>query len=480
MIISAGVAVTIALLGLVGWWLWRSPVGSPDVAAFLDRTQGGGRISFSHLKVGPLQPDDAGFKFMVEARGETVAALYSRIDAEEYLRRDLNLQLPADERRLLEGLEASRKPEYLRLGPAPPDPYRAVIVQLTTERGARFAYRARVSARPAANGWDFSLLSSEYDGGGPKGEARTAFAAPCYVAGDSDDDARLRVLAADLAAFANRVAEMERSAAAAHEAALTARETALLTRLAAGSVFRGAAVRAGELQGTPLYLEITGLLPGNGVTALLRNSGGWRYARAFQGTWSADPEFQGLVLDLSSSAEQAIRNAGSILEDTQPWTLSLHLNAKGELTGAASYYEYKFKHLNPAELALIRSALSVEFDLARAATVPGALFHGTATAKASGANEPILLRFAGPGGASEALQASIESTSRSWKRSFAGTIVGNSRRSEGRPIRLNTESAQAVAEAPADWCWESARTSTFAWASTAVRSRVRTIDLPTG
>ncbi len=98
-----------------------------------------------------------------------------------------------------------------------------MIVQLTTERGSRFAYRARVSARRGANGWELSLLSSEYDGGGPKGEARTAFAAPSYVAGDSDDDARLRVLAADLAAFANRVAEMERSAADAREAALTAR-----------------------------------------------------------------------------------------------------------------------------------------------------------------------------------------------------------------------------------------------------------------
>ncbi len=114
--------MAVALLALVGWWLWRSPFGTPEVAAFLDRTEGGGRISFGHLKIGPLQPDDAGFKFTVEARGETVAALYSRIDAEEYLRRTLNLQLPADERRLLEGLEASRKPEFLRLGPAPPTP----------------------------------------------------------------------------------------------------------------------------------------------------------------------------------------------------------------------------------------------------------------------------------------------------------------------------------------------------------------------
>jgi hypothetical protein len=449
-IVSAGLAVAVALLGLVGWWLWRSPVGTTEVAAFLDRTEGGGRVSFSHLKIGAIEPDDAGLRFTVEARGETVAALYSRIDAEDYLRRTLHLELPADERRLLEGLEASRKPEDLRRGPVPPDPYRAVIVQLATERGLRFAYRARISARRSANAWDFSLLSSEYDGGGPKGETRAAFAGPSYVAGDTDDDARLRVLAADLSAFANRAAEVERSAASAHDAALTARETALLARLAAGSVFRGAALRAGEQQGTPLYLEITGLLSGNAVTALLRNSGGWRYARAFQGTWSADPEFQGIVLDLSSSPDQAVRNAGSILENTQPWSFSLRLNAKGELTGAASYYEYKFKHVNPAELASIRSALSAEVDLAQAATVPGALFHGTATVKASGASEPILLRFTAPGDDREAVQASVESTSRSWKRSFAGSIIANSRRSEGRPIHLKTESTQAVAEAPAD------------------------------
>ena len=408
-ILSGGVAV--ALLAVAGWWYWHSPVSSDEVAAFLDRTEGGGRVFFSHLKVGTFQQGDSALEFTIEARAETLVPLYTRIDAEEFLRRALNLELPADARHLLESLEVPRKPEYQRLGPVPPDPYRAVILQLATERGRRFSFRARISARRSGNAWILSLLSRGYDGGGPTGEMRSAFAEPSYVAGEPGDEARLRVLAGDLAAFAGRVAEIERSTAAAHDGAVAARKEndALLSRIAPGSVFRGgAAVRAGEQQGTTLYLEITGLSPANGVTAQLRNNGGWHYARSFQGTWSADPEFESILLDLNSPAEQAVRNAGSILENTQPWSFALRLNAKGELAGATSYYEYKFHYVNPAQLAPIKGALSAEFDSARSATAPGALFHGTATAKASGAAEPVLLRFTGQTDDGEVLQAAIE------------------------------------------------------------------------
>ena len=83
------------------------------------------------------------------------------------------------------------------------------------------------------------------------------------------------------------------------------------------------------------------------------------------------------------------------------------------------------------------------------ATVPGSLYIGTVTTRTTGASEPILLRFLNRANRGRFLDARIESTSQSWQRGLHGTIVANAKRSGGEPIRLDTDPADAVQDAPA-------------------------------
>lgn len=446
-----GAAIAI-LVGLFVWWRERSPVDTGAVAAFLEAKVAGGRVRFSDIRASATPLENGDLQVAIEASGETIVPLYSKEDAGDYLQHSLGLdpELTAEARRLAADKEASKKPEFARLRPFPPDPYRATILQLTGKPGDRFPYGARLTGHRSEANWAFTLISGAFADSGPVGEPRTAYPEPNFVAGDANDDSRLRVVVNDFQAFASRVSDIERNLEAAHDVAVRVRRDALMVRLTPGTVYRGSAQRSGESQGTPLYLEITAFNPGGAISAQLRNSGGWHYARPFQGTWSADAEFEAVVLDMTSPPEDAVKNGGSFLENTQDWNLSLHLDAKGNLSGSGRYFEYSFQYLDPNQVAKLRASLSAEYDAALRAAAPGTLYQGTATARATGASEPVLLRFRSLGANGEAIQASLESPSRSWKRGVTGSIIGNSRRSGGNPIRLSTDSAAAVAEAPTD------------------------------
>ena len=201
--------------------------------------------------------------------------------------------------------------------------------------------------------------------------------------------------------------------------------------------------RRAREQETPLYLEITALLPEHEVRAVLRNDDSWHIGRAFQGTWSADDRFEKPVLHLVSSPGQAVRGAGPFLENTQTWTFNLVMDAQSELTEQNRFYKYRFQSLTPEQAAAARTRLEGEFAGAIAATEPGAVYLGNAISRASGASEPVLLRFAhqAPGG--DSLEAAIESTTHAWKRPLRGSILANARRSGGAPIRLRAGPSEA-------------------------------------
>ena len=446
-----GAAIAI-LVGLFVWWRERSPVDAGAVAAFLDAKVAGGKVHFSDIRASATPLENGDLQVAIEASAETIVPLYSKKDAGDYLQHSLGLdpEPTADARRLAADKDASKKPEFAKLRPFPPDPYRATILQETGKPGDRFSYGARLTGHRSEANWAFTLISGAFADSAPLGEPRAAYPEPNFVAGDAGDDARLRVVVNDFQAFAARVADIEHNLEAAHEVAVRVRRDALLVRLTPGTVYRGTAQRAGEPQGTPLYLEITAFNPGGAISAELRNSGGWHYARPFQGTWSADAEFESVVLDLSSPADDAVRNGGSFLENTQDWSLSLHLDPRGNLGGSGRYFEYSFQYLDPNQVEKLRTSLSAEFDAAVRAASPGTLYQGTAVASSTGASEPILLRFRSLGPNGEALRASLESPSRSWKRDLAGSIIGNSRRSGGNPIHLSSDSGAAVAEAPTE------------------------------
>jgi len=451
MLLAASLVLVLALAGILVASRWRAPLGSDEVAAFLERSAASGKYKLSDVKITVTRLGDADLRVSVAATARTTGPLYSRVDAADYLQGLVSIypETTLEARRLMADKDASRKPELARLRPFPADPYLATIVQMTSQAGASFPFQATVAAHREGDKWILTLISSGYIGANPSGEPLTAFGGPLFVAGDARDDARLRALAADLQSFADRVSEMRRNLAAAQAAGVSARREAFLARIAPGSIFRGAAIRSGEEQGTVLYLEIAGQSPGNGVTALLRNAGGWHYARPFQGSWSADEEFESPALNLSSPPGQAIRNAGPFLEYTQAWALALRMDSKGNLSGENGAYQYRFEYVNAGQVQSLEAALMEEFGLASSATAPGSLYRGTAVSRATGASEPVLLRFAGRSQDGEAFEAGLESTARLWKRPLHGAIIGNARRSGGEAIRLRSARTEAVGEAPA-------------------------------
>jgi hypothetical protein len=387
----------------------------------------------------------------VAATSTSLGPLYSKVDADEYLRRTLKLspEDTANARRQIDVAQAAGDLGVAKAGPIPTDPSQSTIIQQTSPGGAEFKFQGVIGAHREAGKWGFSLESGGFDGGGPQGSARSAFPESAFLAGDLNDDARLRGLAVDFQAYAEKVAARYQSKLAqAGGTASGGDRDAFLAAIAPGRVFRGVAFEAGEQHGTVLFLEVTALSQGNEVSARLRNEGSWHVSRAFQGTFDADGTSGIPTLNLSSLPELAVRNAGPYLENAQSWTFALQMDRQGSLSGEDGFFKYQFHPMSPDQASALKLRLDAEFEQSLAATETGLLYIGTARSQDSGTSEPILLRFAGNSGNGGVLNARIESTSHSWMRPLRGTIVSNSRRSGGEPIRLRTGASDAVADAP--------------------------------
>ncbi len=446
-IVTSLVIVALVCAGLLVWWRQGQTVGPEAVAAFLSRTVGGERIRFSVVKMETLSQDGAGRKIMVVASAKTIEPLYSKTDTADYMQQTLRLDpaAAAEARRLLSTPGASTQPDFQGAAPFPADPYQAVILRVTLPAGTALAFNGVVKAHRENGAWVFALVSGGFEGSGAKGEARSTFGRTSYVAGEADDETRLHALVTDFEAFAGRVAGISRNRASALAAD---RRKTFLEQIAPGRVFRGTAVEAGTHHETALYLEIVAISPENEVKAVLRNDNSWHTVRPFQGTWSADESFANPVLNLTSLANQATRNAGPFVEATQVWQLALRVDSRGELTEQNRFFQYRFQPVTPEQVATVHARLEAEFERAVAATEPGLLYLGSATSRTSGATEPVFLRFGQRPQGSESTEATLESPVRAWKRSLHGTIVANARRSSGAPIRLQAVPGDAIEDAP--------------------------------
>jgi hypothetical protein len=451
LLLGAIVIVAAAAGGTLAWHSRRASPGKEQVAAFLDKAAGAGQLRFSAVTIEPLQKVEGDLQVTVTAQAWPLQPLYTRIDPADYLRRTFQLDpdAVAEARALLADRPAQAKPANAGAGPFPADPYEVPLLQLGSPPEVSFHYRCILDAHRDAGTWNLFLLSGAFEGASPQGEPRAGFGTLSFVPGEPADDARLRALAGDFQAFVERLANLRRNSELARTAAIAARRNAFLGLIAPGRVFRGQAQESGEQNATALYLEIVALSGDNEVTALLRNDGGWRSARAFQGTWSADDSFENPVLNLSSLANQAVRGSGPFLENTQTWVFALHGDSREGLSESNRFYQYRFQLLAPEQVSELKARLEAEFDRALAATEPGLLYQGAAVSRASGASEPILLRFVSRTDAGESLEARIESTTRSWKRPLHGALFGNARRSGAEPVRLRSGADEAVDDAPA-------------------------------
>jgi hypothetical protein len=422
------------------------------VEAFLDRTVGGGRVQFSVVRSVELRLGEADAQVSIAATARAIQPLYSKMASAEYLRQTFNLnpESAAEARRLLADRASLQAVGLTDAGPLPADPYQAVILKMDSPPGTPFNYQGVIFAHRAGGTWTLSLASGGFEGSAPQGRARSVFGDNSFAAGDSGDDARLRALVSDFQAFASRVADRQKSLESAEAESVGRRRAAFLAQITPGSVLRGEAFEAGSRVGTPLYLEFTELSEDKQVSALLRNDGGWSAARVFQGTWTSDDDFQSPVLNLTSPPDQAVRNGGPFLENTQVWTLALGVDPRGGLSQKDAFFEYRFQSMSPDQASALKARLEAEYVGAMAATRPDLLYEGVATSRDSGATEPVLLRFTGRPTGGGSVDARLESPTRSWRRPLRGAIASNARRSGGRPVVLRTGAAEAVEDAPPD------------------------------
>jgi hypothetical protein len=447
--------VAIAALAAAGLGLWlhgRAPVRAVDVEAFLDRTQGAGRVRFYVERLVTLQRDGGGVQLAVVAKARTLAPLYTRMDTADYLLRTLRADpaVTTDARRLLKEGSPAQNPETQAAGPFPADPYRATVLQPASQAGSAFDFQGIVDARLGGAEPVLSLMSGGFVGAGPLGDARSSFPSPTFVAGDAQDDARLRGMVGDLEAFAGRVARIRGKSGSERPAASEGPKGALLAQVAPGMILRGTAVEKGLEQGTTLYLEVVDVSPDNEVRALLRNEGGWLLARTFEGVWSPGEGSEGPALSLTSRPGQAVRGGGPFLEDAQTWSFALRWDPARGLFGESRRYNLQFRAMSPQQASEVKERLSREFAGALEATRPGLLLIGTATSRASDKSEPILLRFVSRRDDGSSLDARIESPEDSWGRPLHGEIATNAKRSGGAPILLQAASNDAVRDAPAE------------------------------
>ena len=445
-LIAGLVVVALVCAGVFVWWRQARAPGADEVTTFLNQTVGGDRVLFSVEKLEPLVQSAAGWKMIVGAKARTIEPLYAKIDSAEYLARTLRLDpaIAGEAQRLLANPGASAQPDFQAAAPFPADPYQAVLLQVTAPAGTALVFNGVLDAQREGGAWKFVLVSGGFEGGGAQGAARFSFGKNSYAIGDVGDEARLHALLADFEAFGGRVTGISRHR---ESARVAERRKAFLTQIAPGRVFGGTALAAASLHETPLYLEITERPSENEVRAIVRNDNSWHIAREFQGTWSADDKFADPVLNLTSLASDAIRNAGPVLEATQVWRFALHLDARGELTEQNRFFKYRLQPLAPEQVAAVQARLEAEYERAVAATEPGLLYLGTATARTSNASETVFLRFSPRPPGNESVEATLESTTRAWQRPLRGAILTNARRSDGAPIRLQAIPQEATAEA---------------------------------
>ena len=446
--LAAGIALGAIFLGL--WTAWRhlqGPVSPSDLAQFLDARVGRGRVVFSDVRERVLSRDLNGVRLAVTARAVAREPLYTRAETAPYLRQvcpsfdegEIGRQRQVMARAASEGaLNAAA------------DPLDAVIVQVASPSGSAFRFAGVIEADASGQARSLALASGGFEGGEPRGEARSAFVGASFAAGSSEDDARLRVLVAEFTANARRAEKVQAAADEARAQAIAERRRVFLERIAPGRVFQGSALEAGRQQGTPLYLEFVEVTPDKELTVLLRNEGGWRNPRVFHGTWDAGEDFRSPVINLTSAPGQAVSDAGPFLENTQTWTLALGMDAKGGLNERGRIYQYQFQPVLPDQVPFLKERLEGEFERAIAATEPGLLYKGAVSPAGRGGSESLLLRILSRSGDGRSIEAVLESTSHSWKRPLHGSIRSNARRSRGEPILLQSPAGDALAGAPAD------------------------------
>jgi hypothetical protein len=420
------------------WSHLRKLVPESELAQWLSEQSAAGLVINRITKTVVPQSDGSNIiKF--DATGTVPAALFVRENTATHLRRTLNLSHASSSvtRAAIEAAADPRVRERAGVSDTPADPLDAVVLRETTAAGTSFPFSGVATASRVAGKWRFTLLQGTLSSPTLEGQPRARFGEKTFVIGSPADDAALKELVEKQNDFVTRLEKARDELAVENKRDRESRLVHFHNLLSVGTLFTGETT-SGE--GEPVSLEIAYTKPGSRqVSALLRNSGGWSDARPFLGTWKFDDATGAFSLNLMSRSNQAIPDAGPLLANSAALSLSAVLSDDGRLTSANnSDIALALTRVDAESLAATKAKLTARLDAALEATRADTIYHGTATAKKTGASEHSFLRFTQQTDHGASLTASLESAEAgpSHKRTLRGAIVDNRHRAGDQPIRL--------------------------------------------
>lgn len=444
-------AVVVGLLAIAATWYVRSiqrPSAS-EVGGWLATNLAPipVRIAELDLMFGPSGP--AGCRVTYAARIETTAPLYRRLDTFEYLRAHAPSELATIEAAdaLLRGPDGARLRAALGDGTDAAAVNLQGVVLLSTQTPAATAVGCSgdVTALRSGSGWAFSG-DVRIDRSRLAGETRPA-GAGVFATDAPAEAAALRALLTDRAATAARVQAKAAGLTAAADRDRQAKMAAFAEWLRPGTQFTGVVAEPEQGDSHRVAIEIT---DSTGETqrigALLRNDGGWSEARALAGDWTLEPAQDVAVITLRTRTEDRVDGAGPLLEDRAGWTIVVRMRRDGTITTIPA--NWQLRRVDPADAAGVKTEFSRALAPSLAATRSGVVYLGTATSRLRKTAEPLILRFTEQDADGALLRATLESaTNPGWVRPFRGTLVGNSYRAGGSPIRLRSDDNDRVGAA---------------------------------
>ena len=457
LILGTAALVLLIAAGLT-WSHFRKRVPESEIIAWL-REQSTSGLAIDKLTKTVVPQSDGSNIIKFDATGSVPAALYTREDTAGYLRNTLKLS-PASPAALRTATASAADPrirERAGISDTPASPLDVVVLRETTSPGTEFPFSGVATASRVAGKWRFTLLQGTLSSPSLEGQPRASFGEKTYVAGNPADDAALKEFVEKQTDFVARVEKASAELAEENKRDRESRLARLHELLAPAALFTGQAAPSNNEKSTAASLEITSAKAGSRqLSALLRlHDSGWLDARSFAGTWKLDDATGVISLNLMSRSNQALAGAGSLLETPQALTLALTLSDSGDLASTSdSDIAFNASRVASDKLAATKTKLTASLDAAIEASAPDAIYHGTATAKATGAAEKIFLRFTRHSDRGASLAASFESAEpgASLKRSLRGSLIDNPHRSGGNPIQL---------QLPAGGRSRSARTDTL-------------------
>lgn len=449
-IIGSAAALAIAVAGVLVWQRISNRPSAADLHAYL-----AAQVSSAGLAIGTLdtsyQPAINGsVPIAFTVRSTTKESLYTiHRDQQQTLRQlsgDLTLYNQA--RSLLGSRNGSRLTELAGGSLAIGDLQKVLLLEKATAVGTPITYAGTAVARKQGTLWVFSVSDAAFLPQKPEGKPRAEFAAPNFVVGDPPEEMKFKSFLAQTNADAARVVDAAKKYAIEFEKLKTERQASFLATIAPGTLFTGTATRKYDVRSFPISLEITDVAARtHKLTALLRNDGGWADARTFQGEWSTDAEAETFRVTVTSQQNQAIREAGPILQETHEFTLALVLDEHGGASGDNDNWAYRLTRVPPDQLQATKLELGRSLREALDATKVDRFYRGTVISNSTHLAEAVLLHFVKQQNEGAQLAAKVESTERPWSRTLNGTLIGNRNRGGDTPVRLRMAGADRVAAA---------------------------------